>query len=344
MPKKMKKQPSIVDVARKAGVSISTISRAMNDKDRLSPQTYERVQRAMRELEYRKTGRNPAAVKERTVALVVPTILDPFFAVVLHGIDAFAKTYNYNIVFFNSNNSTEIEAKNVARILNSSIDGVIFVPSGDATAGYLALREAGLPVVLLDRQLDVQDPSYVISNDEEGAYLAVKYLIDLGHRAILYMGGIHSTSTEAARLRGYSRALHECGIPRNSRFVSECSFDSESAYAAMTTILENHDLQFSAVFAGNDLMAFGIKKALEEKGLRVPKDVSLVGYGDMPFASLFSLTSVSSPALEMGKSALALLIQIMEKKFVSSHQTVMRPTLILRSSCTQISRTPVGKN
>jgi DNA-binding LacI/PurR family transcriptional regulator len=337
MAKKMKKQPSIVDVAKKAGVSISTISRAMNNKDRLNPQTYERVQRAMRELEYRKTGRNAGTARERAVALVVPTILDPFFSVVLHGIDAFAKTYNYNIVFFNSNNSTEIETKNVARILHSSIDGVIFVPSGDSTAGYVALRNAGLPVVLLDRQLDVDDPSYVISNDEEGAYLAVKYLVDLGHRGILYMGGIHNTSTEAARLRGYSRALRECGIPLDSRFISECSFDSESAYTAMTEILQNRDFQFSAVFAGNDLMAFGIKKALEETGLRVPQDVSLVGYGDMPFASLISLTSVSCPALEMGKSALSLLVQIIEKKYVSSHQTVMRPTLILRSSCMQIA-------
>jgi LacI family transcriptional regulator len=337
MAKKMKKQPSIVDVAKKAGVSISTISRAMNNKDRLNPQTYERVQRAMRELEYRKTGRNPATARARTVALVVPTILDPFFSVVLHGIDACAKTYNYNILFFDSNNSMEIEAANVTRILHSAVDGVVFVPSGDSTAGYVALRDAGLPVVLLDRLLEVEGSSYVISNDEEGAYNAVKYLVDLGHRGILYMGGIHTTSTEAARLRGYSRALSECGITLDSRFVSECSFDSESAAAAMTRILQDRDLRFSAVFASNDLMAFGIKKALEDTGRKVPQDVSLVGYGDMPFASLISLTSVSCPALEMGKSALSLLIQTIEKKYVSSRQTVMRPTLILRSSCMQIS-------
>ena len=163
-----------------------------------------------------------------------------------------------------------------------------------------------------------------------------KYLVDLGHRSILYMGGIHTTSTEAARLRGYSRALRECGIPLDDRFVSECSFDSESAYTAMTGILQDRDLRFSAVFAGNDLMAFGIRKALEDSGLKVPQDVSLVGYGDMPFASLISLTSVSCPALEMGKSALSLLVQTIEKKYVSSHKTVMRPTLILRSSCMQI--------
>ena len=334
--KKEKKQPSIVDVAKKAGVSISTISRAMNDKDRLNPQTYERVQRAMRELEYRKTGRN-AAARVRTIAVVLPTVLDPFFSVVLHGIDAISKTYNYNILLFNSMNSVDVELANVRRILDSALDGVIFVPSGDSKTAYQQLRDAGLPVVLLDRILDVEDPSYVISNDEEGAYLAVKYLIDLGHRSILYMGGIHDTSTEAARLKGYTRALRECGIPVRDEAISECSFDSESAYAAMKEILRKKTLQFTAMFAGNDLMAFGIRKALEESGLMVPGDVSLVGYGDMPFASLISLTSVSCPALEMAKSALSMLIQIIEKKYVSSHKTVMRPALILRSSCAQIT-------
>lgn len=335
--KKEKKQPSIVDVAKKAGVSISTISRAMNNKDRLNPHTYERVQRAMRELEYRKTGRNSGSARVRTVAVVVPTVLDPFFSVVLHGIDAISKTYNYNILLFDSMNSTDIEIDIAKRILESALDGVIFVPSGASTVAYSRLRDAGLPVVLLDRLLDVEDPSYVISNDEEGAYLAVKYLIDLGHRGILYMGGIHDTSTEAARLRGYSRALRECGIPVVDEAISECSFDSQSAYSAMKEILQKKTLQFTAMFAGNDLMAFGIRKAIEESGLNVPRDISLVGYGDMPFASLISLTSVSCPALEMAKSALSLLIHIIEKKYVSSHKTIMRPALILRSSCAQIS-------
>jgi LacI family transcriptional regulator len=336
MAKKEKKQASIFDVAKKAGVSISTISRAMNAKDRLNPQTYERVKRAMDELNYRKTGRSSVGQRLRTVAVVVPTILDPFFSVVLHGIDANARTYNYNVQFFDSNNSVEIETQNANRILNSGVDGVILVPSGNSTTGYSMLREAGLPVVLLDRLLDVEDPSYVISNDEEGAYLATKYLLDLGHRSVLYMGGIHNTSTEEARLNGYVRALAECGIAMSDDLVSECQFDSESACLAMTKLLQGRRPSFSAVFAGNDLIAFGIRKVLEEIGFKVPQDVSLVGYGDMPFARMISLTSVSCPALEMAKSALNLLIQVIEKKFVSSHKTIMRPALVLRSSCRQV--------
>ena len=189
----------------------------MNDKDRLNPRTYARVKRAMDELNYRKTGRSAAAQRARTIAVVVPTILDPFFSVVLHGIDGTAKTYNYNLIFFDSNNSVEIEMQNVRRILDSAVDGVIFVPSGNSITGYSQLCDAGLPVVLLDRLLDVPDPSSVISNDEEGAYLATKYLLDLGHRRIFYMGGIHSTSTEEARLNGYERALREYGIPVSGR-------------------------------------------------------------------------------------------------------------------------------
>lgn len=342
MAKKGKKPPSISDVARKAGVSISTISRAMNDKDRLNPRTYDKVKRAMDELHYRKTGRSAAAPRVRTIAVVVPTILDPFFSVVLHGIDGTAKTYNYNIVFFDSNNSVEIETQNIRRIVGSAVDGVIFVPSGNSIAGYSHLRDAGLPVVLLDRLLDVPSPSSVISNDEEGAYLATKYLLDLGHRRIFYMGGIHSTSTEEARLNGYGRALRDYGIPVRDDLVGECQFDSESACLVMTTMLQGRRPSFTAVFAGNDLIAFGIRKVLEEIGCRVPQDISLVGYGDMPFARMISLTSVSCPALEMARSAVSLLIQIIEKKFVSSHRTVMRPALVLRSSCQQVGNQEPG--
>jgi LacI family transcriptional regulator len=309
----------------------------MNDKSLLNPDTYARVQRAMRDLGYDRRRRPSAAARVRSVAVVLPAILDPFFSVLLHGIDAAAKTYSYNLLFFDSNNSPEIELKNITRIAGSSAAGVVLVPSGDSPRGYAQLREAGIPVVLLDRILSAEDPSYVISNDEEGAYLATKYLMDLGHRAILYMGGNSNTSTEKARLAGYTRALREAALPVRRQLVTECSFDSESSYRAMKKILRGRHLGFSAAFAGNDLIAFGIRKALEESELRVPEDISLVGYGDMPFASLISLTTVSCPAYEMAQDAMLLLIHIIEKKFVSSRRIVLRPTLVLRSSCRQLS-------
>jgi LacI family transcriptional regulator len=307
----------------------------MNDKTLLNPDTYARVRRAMRDLGYDRQRRPPAAARVKTVAVMLPAILDPFFSVLLHGIDAGAKTYNYNLLFFDSINSEEIELKNAARVTASSAAGVILVPSGDSPRGYALLRGAGIPVVLLDRILAVEDPSYVISNDEEGAYLAAKYLMDLGHRAILYVGGSSNTSTEKARLAGYTRALREGSLPVRKQLVTECSFDSESSYRAMRTILQGRRIGFSAAFAGNDLIAFGIRKALEESDLRVPEDISLVGYGDMPFASLISLTTVSCPAYEMARNAMLMLIHLIEKKFVSSRRTVLRPTLVLRASCRQ---------
>ena len=143
MSGKDKKAASIGDVARRAGVSISTISRAMSDKDRLNPQTYERVQRAIRELNYKKARRGPSSARPRTVAVVVPSILDPYFSVALHGIDNVARTYNFNTLLFDSCNSAEIEAKDVARILESSVDGVVLVPAGSSREGYGMLRDAG---------------------------------------------------------------------------------------------------------------------------------------------------------------------------------------------------------
>jgi DNA-binding LacI/PurR family transcriptional regulator len=336
MASRVKKAPSISDVARRAGVSISTISRAMSDRERLNPQTYERVQRAIRELNYRKTRRGPAPAQPRTVALVVPSILDPFFSVILHGIDVVSKAFSFNVLFFDSCNSIELEEKNVARIVESGADGVVMVPVRDSSVAYGMLRDAGVPVVLLDRTLPVDASSYVVSDDEEGAFLAVKYLVDLGHRDILYFGGDRATSTEAARLEGYRRAMRTEQIGLHGGSVTECSFDSDSGYDVMNTVLRA-GRRPSAVFAASDLIAFGAMKALRESGLRVPQDVSVVGYGDLPFAAMIALTTVSCPVLEMAKSAMTLLVHVADDRFIGSHHVVLRPALVLRSSCARVS-------
>jgi len=332
-----KKTPRLSDVAKMAGVSISTISRALQDKSQLNPETYNRVVRAVEDLDYRKKSRPRSAARHKTVAVIVPSILDPFFCVLLHGIDAVAKTYSCNILFMDSANSQEIELKNIHRLSESPIDGAILVPSGDKPQGYALLKEKGIPVVLADRTLEAEDANWVVSNDEEGAFLATKYLVDLGHRSILYVGGTRATSTERARLAGYKRALREHGMAVRPALITECSFDSETSHAAMERILRAGEPVFTAAFAGSDLIAFGIRKAMEERGLKVPGDVSLVGYGDMPISGMLSLTSVSCPAFEMGKSALTLLIHLVEHKFVSSRRVVLRPTLVLRSSCRQLN-------
>ena len=329
------KNPRLSDVARRAGLSPATVSRAFTDRSQLKPETYEKVAKAVKSLNYRPRRRRPAPSRTRTVAVILPSILDPYFSVLLHGIDGVAKTYNCNLLFFDSANSPDVETKNVRRFLEAGVSGVILVPSADYSPGYDLLRARGIPTVLVDRLLHEKDATSVVSNDEEGAYLATKYLVDLGHRSILYVGGEHATSTEKARLTGYRRALSDHGMDARPDLVTECSFDAESSYAAMSSILQEGREAFTAVFAGNDLIAIGIKKALEDRGRRVPEDVSLVGYGDMPFSALISLTSVSSPAMEMGKSALTLLVHILEHKFISSRRILLRPTLVLRSSCRQ---------
>ena len=230
-----------------------------------------------------------------------------------------------------------MELKNIQRLCETPIDGAILVPSSDRTQGYALLRANGIHVVLADRTLDADDANWVVSNDEEGAFLATKYLVDLGHKSILYVGGTHDTSTERARLAGYKRALREHGIPARPALITECSFDSESSHVAMEKILKAGQPSFTAAFAGSDLIAFGIRRAMEERGLKIPRDVSLVGYGDMPISGMLSLTSVSCPAYEIGKSALTLLIHMLERKFISSDRVVLRPTLVLRSSCRQVN-------
>ncbi len=164
----------------------------------------------------------------------------------------------------------------------------------------------------------------------------MRYLIDLGHRDILYFGGDRATSTEAARLEGYQRAMRSDGVALDDASVTECSFSSESGYEVMNLMLESGRRRPTAVFAASDLIVAGAMRALQERGLRVPEDVSIVGYGDLPFASMISLTTVSCPVLEMAKSAMTLLVHVADDRFIGNHRIVMRPALVLRASCARV--------
>ena len=332
---KRKSSPSITDVAKRAGVSPATVSRVIGNKSIVKPETVERVNDAIDQLHYTKI-RSAGRHRQKMVAVVVPDIQDPFFHTLLKGISDIARVHRYSIVLFNSDNSKTIEQENLELAVEQEVDGIIIIPSNKTVALIDSLIENEIDVVFLDRVIDRKDICYVISDDEEGAYQAVKYLLHLGHRDILYVGGDSQLSTEKNRLKGFKKALMEFGISVRPELICECSFSSETIYHQTQQIIKSK-LDFSAVFSASDLIGFGIIKALEDSGKSVPEDVSLIGYGDMPFSNYISLTTVSSPAYEMGKNALLLLMDRIERRRVVVNKVVLRPSIIFRSSCKQKS-------
>jgi LacI family transcriptional regulator len=193
-------------------------------------------------------------------------------------------------------------------------------------------------VVLADRLVEGLRVPSVVTNNENGAYQAARYLLNLGHRRILYMGGDTQLSTENSRLRGFRRAMEEVGAEVDPALVVEESFDSDSAYRRVRSILADGQWRgakmFTAVFCVDDVIAFGVKAAVENLGLAVPADVSIVGFDDIAFAGYLGLTTVAQPAVEMGRNAMILLVDALEGRLEEEDYTmVLEPSLIIRATC-----------
>ena len=329
---KKRETPNIIDVAQKAGVSPATVSRVLGNKNLVKSETIAKVRKAVDELQYEIERPVKRSNKHKFLAVLVPDILDPFFSVLLQGVGDIARMHKYNIILCNSNNSENIETENISLLIESGVDGIIIVPSGNDVELADRLIEENIHCVFLDRIIDREDISCVISDDEDGAYQAIKYLLHLGHRDILYVGGDKKLSTEKNRLKGFKKAVSEHGAAIQEELIRECSFNSGMIYEETREIIQS-GLQFTAVFAASDLIGIGLKKALEELGYAIPDDISLIGYGNMPFSSYISLTTVSSPSYEMGKNAIILLLDLIEGRVAEPCTIELRPSVIFRSTC-----------
>lgn len=327
------KTVTIHDVARRAGVSLSTVSRVLNDSTAVNAQTRAKVEAVVRELNYEKTrSEGPKQARlTKAVGLIIPDILNPFFPLLIKGIEHVSKIHGYSLILCDSENDAELEQQHINNLYDNGIDGIIMIPSSETVHVEKFVRR-GIPFVFLDRFIEMDDASYVISDNEEGAYQAVKYLLKLGHREIISLTGPPNLSTEQARIKGCQRALVEEGIEGTEDRCICANYELEEAYAKISNLLQERR-DFTAIFATNDMMAFGAKQAVEEHGLTIPDDISLVGYDDIRFSALIALTSVAQPTYEMGKSAMVLLLDLINQRITAPQHIMLRPSMVIRGSC-----------
>jgi LacI family transcriptional regulator len=330
---KRKVYPSIADVAKLAEVSIATVSRVLSNSAAVSAATEARVTEAVARLKYAKSGGVP---QRRSIAVFLPDILDQFFSNLLKGISDVARLHSFDLVLCNSDNMEGFEKAALKSILESSCEGVIIVPTGTQEGLVdMMLSKPSFHHVFLDRIIEDERINYIVSDDKEGAYLATKYLLDLGHRRILYIGGPKRLSTEKNRLAGYRKAIESAGLPANEKLILENSFAAEDAYRGILRAMQGKG-DFSAVFCANDTIAFGVKRAAEDNGLTVPDNLSIVGYGNIPLSDYLALTTVSMPAYEMGKNAFQLFLDLADGREKPIKRIVLRPSIIIRSSCKKV--------
>jgi len=308
---------SIKDIARAAGVSHSTVSRALNDSPLVNQATKARIWRLAQEMGYSPNAGARGLVMRRTctVGVVVTTIADPWAAEVVEGIEGVAYAHGYSVILAASQDDPEREVAAVETLRSQRVDAVIVTSSRVGALHQERLGAAGVPVILLNshsQQLTPQTFSVRV-DDVHGGRLATEYLLWLGHRRIAHVMGPVGHSTTADRLAGYRAALAEAGIPFDPALVLEGTGRPAGGEQALTRLLALA-ARPTAVFCYNDMTAIGLLRAARWAGVNVPRDLAVIGFDDIPFAAYVSpsLTTIAQPKLEMGQRAMLMALALME--------------------------------
>jgi LacI family transcriptional regulator len=323
------------DVARLAGLSTMTVSRVINGTGYTSAAAQARVNKAVAELGYLPNvlARQLRLNRTMTLALVLTDIANPFFTTIARGVEDAARAQGYAVMFCNTDESVDEEIEYVSVLIQRRVDGVLLVPAADSSVSTELLGRHGLPVVVLDRRPSSGGVDAVRADSEGGAYLAVRHLIELGHRRVAVLAGRESVSTSADRVAGYRRAMAEAGIGPELHTILFGEYTEASGHAMTTQLLGAAEVP-TAVFACNNFIAFGAMQRLREAGVKIPEDMSVVVFDDLPQGWILPfLTVISQPAYEIGKQACELMLARLASNDPLEARTIVLPSsLIVRQS------------
>ena len=328
--------PTIRDVARLAGVAPITVSRVINNNGYITEETRERVNIAIKELGYMPNtlARSLRSHKTHMLALILTDITNPFWTTVARGVQDAASDAGFNVILCNTDESEFEQGRNLKAMLEKQVDGVLLVPAGNPKEAIDLIHAQDVPVVVLDRRLPGNLTVDVVRCDSEGgAFALTQLLISLGHHSIAILSGPQGISTSDDRMAGYQRALKEAGLDAAAVLYGE--FTLESGYSLAQTVLAAAPRP-SALFAGNNFIAIGALKALRDAALRVPEDMSVVGFDDLPQALIVDpfLTVASQPAYSMGHKATETLIARLSGLASETPQEIVLPIQIIQRHST----------
>lgn len=325
---------SIKDIARVAKVSHSTVSRALRNSPLVSRETAERIRQIAEEMGYRPSAvaRSLVTRKTKTIGVVVTTIADPFIAEVVSGIEEVANDHGYSVFLANSNADPDREIKVVHSFHERRVDGILVTASRVGALYIGHLSEMKVPIVLINNQHPGEFVHSVMIDNVTASRMATEHLIHLGHRRIAYIGDQFGYQSDTERFAGYRQALERAGLTFQPELVVHGDGKPEGGMRAMEQLLRLSPLP-TAVFCYNDMTALGALRVARMRGLRVPEDISLVGFDDLFIASYTEppLTTIRQPKRRMGQRAMELLLQLLRGE--DSQQTIwMQGELIVRHS------------
>ena len=326
---------TIKDVAKRAGVSPSTVSRALSGKVPVDQETRERVMEAVRALNYKPSilAKGLKEGRTNTIGLIVPNISNPVFPAVARGVEDVAREHGYTVILCNTDEDIEAEKDYVEKLQKRWVDGFIFATARKESHHILKLKESGFPVVLVVRHMG-QAVNAVVIDNYRSSFEAVKYLIDTGHRRICIVNGDTSLTLYRERFDGYRHALQAAGLPVLPELVLNAAGRRDTGYETVTAMIKKGVVP-DAVFATSDPRAISTIRAIKDCGLNVPDDVSVVGFDDLDISAFLDppLTTVSQPLYEMGARAARRLVGMINgEEYEQPKVELVEANLVIRKS------------
>jgi LacI family transcriptional regulator len=328
---------TIKDVAKRAGVSPATASRVAGNYGYVSAENRQKVRKAIRELGYKpnRIARSMVTKSTQSVGLVVTDIQNPFFAQLARAIEEVTWEHGYTLILANTDESVERENAILTVMQEKRVDGLILVPaSSQANSTRTDLFIQGMPMVLLDRASDGIEVDTVLVDNENGAYQAVSSLIEFGHTRIGMVVDSLDITTNVERMAGYRSALRDHGLPIDDHLIISCQHTRQSAYAVTANVLEQPDRP-TALFTAFNFITIGTLRAIQEAGLQIPDDISIVGFDEVDWYELNypQLSAVTQPVTDLGRVAAERLIARLKGDKNMAHEIRLKTKFVLRQSC-----------
>lgn len=340
-----KVRTTIKDIANHTGLSVTTISLVLNNKaDKIPKRTKDKIMKAVDELNYRPNQLAVGLVKKRTetIGLVISDVSNVFFSNLAKGVEDECRRKGFNLVLCNTNDKHERDLAYIQVLADKGVDGILFCMSLDsnkkkAKESIQLLEKLKMPFVMVDRFLEEAECCSVIVDHKQGGYTVTRKLLELGHQRIGCVTGPMNLEDSRDRLVGYRRALEECHIDYDSRLVFEGNYDCTSGEEAVEYF---EGAEVTAIFAFNDMSAYGVYKALRRKGISIPEEISLIGYDNIFFSEMLDvpLTTINQPVYEMGVEAVHQLITEIDSGINTKKCITFQPTLVIRESAGECNK------
>lgn len=339
-----KKVNDIRDLAEVLGLSTTTVSRVLNGKAisyRISDKTQERVLKAAKDYKYspNKIARGLKLSKTDTLGLIIPDISNPFFSDIASSIEREAHNKGYSLILCDSNEDQKMENELIELLRSHKVDGIIIAPIGTDYENIKQTYNSGMPLVVIDRCFPETGLPSITSDNYQGGYDAVNYMMSMGHKKIACIQGIPKSQPSLERVRGYKDALQNGNILFDNSMIVGDDFSTDNGYL-QTRILFSMEDQPTAIFALSNLIGLGVMKAVHEMGLKIPDDISLISFDEQPYSAFLGtpMTTVDQKKSEMGQLAVDVLLKYIKNK--EYHNKVVNMTLktilIVRNSVKRI--------